>query len=999
MRKKLLLIAFVAAFAALPLAAEGLPNPLRYVDPFIGTGGHGHTYPGASAPFGMVQLSPDTRLTGWDGCSGYHYSDSVVYGFSHTHLSGTGCSDYGDILLLPMTRLAIRGDRVRNLHLFDEESHFLRNNDKDFRNFDLKKHSNEIAEPGFYSVKMDKSGIGVNLTATERVGIHKYIIPKSDDSLFLLIELDHRDFLSESELLFIDSVTIGGLRKSKGWASEQSVYFYFKFSSPYTNSYTISDSVITSKNPNMHNRITRTYLYFDNPGNLIVKVALSPVSVEGARRNMEAEAPGWNFDAIRAGTCQKWLDYLNRIQVKGTSEEMTNFYTALYHVALAPNIYNDTDGMYRGRDFKEHKAEGFDYYTVFSLWDTYRAFHPLLTIIDQNRTTDFINTFIAQYAEGGKLPVWELSSCETECMIGYHSVSVIADAMIKGIGGFDREKAYQAAKHSAMNFGYRGLGVLDSLGYLTVEKENESVSKTLEYAYDDWCIAQMAKLLGKAEDYKYFIMRAQNYKNLCDPQSGFMRPRINGGWYSPFDAFEVNNNYTEANSWQYSFYAPQDTKGMIELFGGSSAFENKLDSLFGADSKTTGREQADITGLIGQYAHGNEPSHHIAYLYSYAGTPWKTQEKASQIMKTLYSPKPDGICGNEDCGQMSAWYVLSALGFYPVCPGSEQYTIGSPLFESAIINLENGKKFIIRRTNNSGCNIYIKSAKLNGKAYNKAFINHRDIMKGGELEFVMDSVPNKKWASSSKSLPGTETASFIITPAPYLVNSPRSFKDSVIINFKCIDKTAKIRYTLDGTEPNAASALFEKPFSINSTLSIKFYGEAPGKERSKTISSEMKRIRHDWGIKVLSKYSNQYTAGGPEGLIDGIYGYDNWRLGGWQGHLGCDFEAVIDFKKAQKVNKVTCRFLQDVRSWIWAPKILYIYAGNDENDLKEVGRTYINVPEKGFGLIVEKVFTEFLEDVNARFIKVKALSIKTIPEWHDGAGQPAFLFIDEIEVE
>jgi predicted alpha-1,2-mannosidase len=980
-KRILLFIALALALGALPLSAEGLPNPLLFVNPFIGTGGHGHTYPGASAPFGMVQLSPDTRLTGWDGCSAYHYSDSVIYGFSHTHLSGTGCSDYGDILLLPMSNLLIDMNQT-----------------PERLNKDVFSHSNEKAEPGFYSVNLKNSGIKVELTTTERVSVHKYNFPDGAKYSYLLIDLEHRDYLLGSELKIIDSVTLGGFRRSAAWAQNQVVYFYIKLSQPI---HDLSMQVDSGKNAGIANpevKVIRSYIEFTGNGNLTVKVALSPVSVDGARKNMEAEAPGWNFDAIRAGTRQKWLDYLNRIQVKGTTDEMTNFYTALYHVALAPNIYQDVDGMYRGRDLRVHKAEGYDYYTVFSLWDTYRAFHPLLTIIDQKRTTDFINTFIAQYEQGGKLPVWELSSNETECMIGYHSVSVIADAMIKGIGGFDREKAYEAAKHSATNFNYRGLGVLDKLGFLTAEKESESVSKTLEYAYDDWCIALMAKFLGKTEDYKYFTQRAQNYKNLFDIQTGFMRPRINGGWYSPFDPFEVNNNYTEANSWQYSFYVPQDTKGFIELFGGMAALEKKLDELFSADTKTTGRDQSDISGLIGQYAHGNEPSHHIAYLYSYAGVPWKTQEKASEIMTSLYLPKPDGLSGNEDCGQMSAWYVMSALGFYPVCPGSEQYTFGSPLFESAIINLENGKKFIVRCTNKSPENIYIKSAKMNGKTYNLAYIKHSDIMNGGELEFVMDSKPNKSWAVEEKSLPVTDIKDNVITPAPYLVNAPRSFKDKVSIEFGCIDKNARIRFTLDGSEPNTTSAIYQKPLTIDSSVTIKFYAEAPGKEKSKIISASMKKVNHDWLVSILSKFSNQYTAGGPGGLVDGIYGEDNWRLGGWQGHIGNDFVAVIDLRKLQKINKVSCRFLQDIRSWIWMPKEIVVYSSFNGTDFKEIGRMQTNIPEDDMKMQIKKFNLEF-ENTYTQYIKVVGVNIGPIPAWHDGAGEPAFIFIDEITVE
>ena len=491
-----------------------------------------------------------------------------------------------------------------------------------------------------------------------------------------------------------------------------------------------------------------------NPAHLWSKVGISSVDIDGALKNLRAELDHWNFDKVRSDATALWNAELNKIAVTGgTNAQLTNFYTALYHAMTAPNLFMDVDGRYRGRDFKTHTARDFTNYTVFSLWDTFRAAHPLYAIIDQKRTRDFIKTFLIQYEQGGRLPVWELAANETDTMIGYHAVSVIADAAVKGIDGFDLQKAFVAMKHSAELRDYRGLGEYIDKGFLEMEEERESVSKVLEYAYDDWCIAEVARLVGNTEDYERYSARAQSYKHMFDPVSGFMRARSNGNWVEPFDPREVTFGFTEANSWQYTFFAPHDVSGLVKLMGGRRKFSQKLDQLFAADSRTTGREQADITGLIGQYAHGNEPSHHMAYLYNYVGQPWKTQSRVHQIMGEFYKPEPDGLIGNEDCGQMSAWYVFSAAGFYPVTPGSTIYAIGSPLFPEVRFNLENGKSFVVRARGVSDRNIYIQSATLNGKPYGYSFLFHDDLMAGGELVFKMGPRPNFSWGTGKWNEP------------------------------------------------------------------------------------------------------------------------------------------------------------------------------------------------------------------------------------------------------
>ena len=757
--------------------ATTLRDPTHYVDPFIGTAGHGHTFPGATMPFGMVQLSPDTRLTGWDGCSGYHYSDDIIYGFSHTHLSGTGISDYGDVLLMPT---------VGDIHLNAKDG------EQTDRGYASRfSHRNETAHPGYYAVKLDDDNVLVDLTTTKRTGVHRYTYPATKEAN-IIIDLAHRDKVIDSDLKVTGASTVVGWRRSEAWARNQIVYFAIEFSQPFTDyGIAVDDRIIPdlkeARRPNI-----KAFFRFDarNRAPLITKVALSAVSEDGARANLAAEAPDWDFEKIRTAASDAWSLELNKIEVKGGSEaQLKNFYTALYHTMIAPNLFMDVDGKYLGRDFKTHQANGFENYTVFSLWDTFRAAHPLYTIIDQKRTVDFVKTFLVQYAQGGRLPVWELAANETDTMIGYHATSVIADAAAKGVGGFDHEQAFAAMKHSA-DLKHFGLEAYTDHGYIGLEEERESVSKTLEYAYDDWCIAEMARLVGRRSDYQRYMARAQSYKNVFDRETGFMRARTNSDWSTPFDPREVNFGFTEANSWQYTFFVPQDINGLIDLMGGKQKFAAKLDQMFAADSKTTGRDQADITGLIGQYAHGNEPSHHMAYLYNYVNQPWKTQFRVRQILDKFYKPEPDGLIGNEDCGQMSAWYVLSGAGFYPVTPGSTVYAIGSPLFPEVRFNLENGKSFVITSHGVSDTNIYIQSAKLNGQRYSKSYLTHENLMAGGELVLEMGAEPNQKWGAGENDVPVSRIVEREIVPVPVIKASGKTFRDRQEISMQAIDLTS-----------------------------------------------------------------------------------------------------------------------------------------------------------------------------------------------------------------
>jgi predicted alpha-1,2-mannosidase len=957
----------------------------RFVDPFIGTGGHGHTFPGAIVPFGMMQLSPDTRLTGWDGSSGYHYSDSVVYGFSHTHLSGTGISDYGDILLMPTV-----GDVYLNA---------TNGNQTDKGYASRFSHQNETARPGYYSVKLDDENIFVELTATKRAGLHRYTYPSTDQANIIL-DLQHRDKVTESWLRITGGRTFVGWRRSEAWARNQIVYFAGEFSQPFTGWGVARDDKIYEGEREMRGRNVKAFFRFEASGAtpVMVRIGISAVSTDGARKNLAAELNHWDFERVRANAQRAWNAELSKIEVNGGTEaQRRNFYTALYHAMTAPNLFMDMDGQYLGRDFKIHRSEGFDNYTVFSLWDTFRAAHPLYTIIDQKRTLDFIRTFLAQYEQGGRLPVWELAANETDTMIGYHAVSVIADAAVKGIDGFDKEKALAAMKHSA-ELKHFGLDAYTRHGYIESEEERESVSRTLEYAYDDWCIAEMARLLGRREDYQRYIARAQFYKNIFDSGSDFMRPRTNANWLTSFEPREVDFNFTEANSWQYTFFVPHDVGGLIALMDGKENFARKLDEMFAAESKTTGRDQADITGLIGQYAHGNEPSHHIAYLYNYAGQPWKTQFRVHQIMDKFYKPEPDGLIGNEDCGQMSAWFVLSAAGFYPVTPGSPVYAIGSPLFPEVRFSLENGKSFVIKAHGVSAKNIYIQSATLNGRPYRKSYLLHSDLMSGGELVFEMGAQPNVRWGARETDIPVSRIEAPAIVPVPVIRAAGKTFKQRLQIDMRGLIEQVRIHYTIDGTDPGPDSPRFTRQFSIDRSTTVKALAIDRNRNPSLIATARYHKIPHNWILNLLSRYSSQYTGGGDLALIDGIRGTTNWSGGGWQGFQGKDFVAVVDLGKIQSVTQLGAGFLQDIGSWIWMPTRVEFEVSLDGRNFVSAASIPNDVEERKYGVVIRD-FRQTIPSTRARYIRVTAHTYGKIPAWHPGHNGDAWIFVDEILVK
>ncbi len=710
----------------------------QYVDQYIGTGGHGHVFMGANVPFGFVQLGPTSIPQVWDWTSGYHISDTTVIGFSHTHLSGTGIGDLSDIVLMPVTG-AVNHDRgTEESYQTGMWSYFSR--------------ANERCAPGYYATRLDRYGVDVELTATARVGLHKYTFPADATDARVVVDLENGtcwDASVENYIRVVDRHTIEGYRFSTGWAKDQRVFFVAEFSRPF-DSFVLYDKNSPVKDAQ---EFTSTQVYgealYGLAGNepIYVKVALSPVSMENARLNMQAELPGWDFDATVLEAKKAWNAELSKISVTTPDERVKRiFYTGLYHTMIAPSVFSDVNGDYRGADGEYYPSGGFTNYTTFSLWDTYRAAHPLMTIIHPEKVPDIVNTMLHIYQQQGKLPVWHLVGCETDCMVGNPAIPVVADAILKGFTGFDRELAYEAMKTSAM-LDERGLEFFKQYGYIPYDKYNESVANCLEYALADWALAQVAKERGTAEDFEYFFTRSQAYKHYFDPQTHFLRGKSSDGkWHEPFDPVASSHredDYTEGNAWQYTWLVPHDVEGLVGQFGGREAFIAKLDSLFTADSALREGASPDISGMIGQYAHGNEPGHHTLYLYTMVGQPWKTAGLVRRVFSELYHDRPDGLSGNEDVGQMSAWYVLSSLGFYQVEPAGGRYFFGSPLMDRAVVQVGGGKTFTITAENNSAENKYIQSISLNGKPYEKPYIDFKDIAAGGKLHFKMGNNETK----------------------------------------------------------------------------------------------------------------------------------------------------------------------------------------------------------------------------------------------------------------
>ncbi|MBN2279095.1 MAG: GH92 family glycosyl hydrolase [Candidatus Marinimicrobia bacterium] len=978
--KKILfsLTVFLLLFAC---QEKKLQQPTAFVDPFIGTDAHGHTFPGATVPFGMVQLSPDTDTEGWDWCSGYHSSDKSIMGFSHKHLSGTGASDYGDILFMPTVGGIKFHPGPKDDPQLGYRSSF--------------SHKQEASSPGYYKVHLRDYDIDVELTATVRTGFHRYTYPKSEQSNIIIdLESGIHDRPIRAYMKIVGDNEIHGYRESTGWAAHQRIYFAAKFSKTIESFGFQVDGKEAGKVSEVSGRNIVGYVSFKTEANekVDVKVGISAVDLDGAMKNLVAESLDKNFEQVKQEADDLWNQYLSALEIEGTEEVKTKFYTALYHSVIAPNVFMDIDHRYRGMDGKIHRSEGFTNYTVFSLWDTFRATHPLFTILYPDRVNDMMHSFLKKYEQSGLLPVWELDANETNCMIGYNALPVIADAYIKGIRDYDVEKLYEAMKTSAMQ-NIRGSDVYRQYSFIPSDIEIESVSKTLEYAYGDWCIAMMAKAMGKTEDYDDYIRRAQFYQNVFDDQTKFMRPKQNGRFEPFFNPKAVSGDYTEANAWQYSFFVPQDLTNLIRIYGGSDSIDKKLDQMFNEKSDLAGNHQADITGLIGQYAHGNEPSHHMAYLYNYIGKPWKSQKILRQIMEELYTTGRDGICGNEDCGQMSSWYVLSSIGFYPVTPGTDVYVIGSPEVKNAKIKVPSGKIFEIDVLNQSGENIYIKDISLNGRKLQRSYITHAEILAGGKLVFTMANTPNKEWASERENCPETGILEKL-TPNPYLKYEKLNFFDQLNVSIHNIDENAKILYSVN----NRGYQEYKTPLTISENTIVSTFSTMVNSVNSDTVVVEFKKIPYRKSIEIASKMSGHYSGDGETTLIDYNTGSENLASGQWLGFEGQDFEAVVDIFETKEIHLISTNFIQHMEKWVFMPLDVTYSVSDDGENFTTVATLKHDIPMEKEGPVIRK-FSQKFSNLRARYVKVHARNIKVCPPWHRGNGGPAWIFIDEIVVE
>ncbi|HRX52083.1 MAG TPA: GH92 family glycosyl hydrolase [Candidatus Krumholzibacteria bacterium] len=939
------------------------------VDPFIGTGAHGHTFPGATVPFGMVQLSPDTRLTGWDGCSGYHFDDTVVYGFSHTHLSGTGVSDYGDVLFMPFL-----GDPVLVSGYPDDAAHGY---GAPFRKAD------EQAAAGWYRTVLADSGIEVELTATARTGVHRYVFP-SGDAASLIIDLTQRDELLDVGLTIVDDHTVEGFRRSRAWAEDQLVHFRAEFSRPFTVAY-------TGPAPGDEaDRTAQAVLTFGfSGGEVVAQVALSGVDAAGARRNLEAERVDFDFAAARAAARDAWDAVLSPFQVEGiTDDERAVLATAIYHSFVAPNLFSDVDGRYRGRHGLTANMGRRNRYTVFSLWDTYRATHPLFTLVQRGRTRDFLASMVSRFQQGGRLPVWELAGNETDCMIGYHSVSVLADAWLKGIDGVDKDLVLEAMLDSAERDHF-GLDAYKRLGYIPADEEHESVSKTLEYAYDDACISRYAAALGRDDVAVAYGRRAQGWRHLFDPATRCFRPRVNGGWLTPYDPRRVDFHHTEANGWQYRFAAPHHFRRHMELLGGDAATVAVLDSLFTMDSATTGREQPDITGRMGQYAHGNEPSHHVAWLYHFAGRPDLSHRRVNAILREFYTDRPDGLIGNEDCGQMSSWYVLAAYGLYDVAPTSLQWLVVPPLYERMSIALESGAVFTTRRTGKGA----VKRVTYNGQELRRSWLSHDEVLAGGELVFELGP-GESTWGRAPGFRPGTQDEVPPIVAAPWATAPAERFRGRMEVTLGHVDPSAEIYWS---TSPHEEpKRLYTAPLTFSYTTELRFQAVVDGR-KSPIVTARYDEIPNDWRLTLLAEPNPQYTAGGPDALIDQRRGPEDWRTGRWVGFDGVDMAAELTLDRPLPVRAVTVGFLQDTRAWIVLPRELVVEVSEDGEHWREAGRVNHAEPVRTNEVLIRDL-TVPLDGTRVTKVRVRATQYGELPEWHPGAGGKTFIFCDEVMV-
>lgn len=1005
LRPTLLFAALLALLSGCQPASTALSEPIEYVDPMIGTGGTGHTFPGATTPFGMVQLSPSNEYKSWDWCSGYHYQDSIIKGFAHTHLSGPGLSGLGDILLMPSRKAHTSPGTEADA-------------DSGYRaRFS---HDKEQAKAGYYALHLHEEDIQVELTAGSRMGYHRYTYGGSDEA-YLIVDPNHHinENILDAGLEQLSDTEIQGYKHCEGWsAGERKQYFYAKFSRP------IADFGLSLNGQRLpgnkgQGKGLMAQIRFDLAAGeeVEVQLALSSVSAAGARANFGAEAAA-DFEAAHEQARASWAAVLAKIELEGaTEEQMTLFYTGLYHAFISPNLISDADGQY----YVEGKVRQSDLpqYSNYSTWDTYRGLHPLFTIIEQKHTAHFVNSLSSRVAVAGVgLPSWECLGYDNRCMIGYSAVSPIADAVLKEVPGIDVEAAYEAIRYAAFDRSkhsqvsdVNGMDEYLKYGYVTAET-GASVSKTTEQNYSDWAIARVAEKLGKAADQALFDRRAIGYRNYFDPQTGYLMPLAATGQQLALDTTKWNSlkgHYISGNIWAYSAYTPHDMAGIMQLHGGRQAYAEWLLGVFENESAVEGHQHVDISGFIGKYGHGDEPGHQMPYLFNYVGQPWRTQRYVNEVLTQFYKATPEeGFINNEDLGQMSAWYVLSALGFYPVAPGDGAYQLGAPLHPKAVLRLENGKAFTVLGEQVSPENIYVQEVKLNGQPYPYNYIRHEQIMEGGTLAFVMGPKPNKDWGSAPEhTLLGDfdDTAKAEVpvvgTPAPYAPDANAFFLGQREIELQSRAEGAEIFYTLDGSEPSRASTRYQRPFRINRNTTLKAIAYQDGLNPSAIFEkpyfeSVVAGLPEGYPVYTVAQQDFPYGEDGAVLLFNGVIGSDNYNDNTWTGIID-DVSLSIDLGQPSALKRVSLGALTDTGSWIFPPDKIEVHGGQTPGELSLIGQ--LDLPAQTAHELKAKRYSVELKPGNYRYLQIEVANYGEAPDWHGATGKVLWVFLDEVILE
>lgn len=999
----------VIIFAFFTLTAcEGTKNNiLDYVDPMIGTDGIGHTFPGATTPFGMIQLSPSDDTPEWNWCSGYHYSDDVLKGFAHNHFSGTGLTGMGDILIMPTF-----GEIKTNPGTKE-------NPDSGYRS--RFSHDNEKASPGYYSVLLDDYDINVELTATPRVGLHRYIFNKTGKQNIIL-DVTHGvrgNTLNADVEIISDTEIIGHKYTHDASCGKRDVYFYAKFSKPFNKAgVTIDDEIILSEKK-AESKTAKAFISYDGESadTVCIAVALSYVDYEGAKLNYKTEVKGKTFDQLHTDARKMWNEKVSKIVIEGaTEEEKTIFYTGMYHSFIAPNIISDVNGNYIVEG-KKYNSPNLTQYSNFSTWDTYRATHPLWTIIDQKANKEFIDVLQSRFTKTKTgLALWEALGFDNYCMIGYPGISVMVEAALKQPNDYDLEKIYKYVRETAFrdggsspNYGSdNGVRYYINYGYVPGEV-GCSVSKTTEYNYYDFSIAQLAKTLDKKNDEELFRKRSIGYRNHFNEEKKYLWPRLSSGEWVEMDTTgwdDLVHNYISGNIWAYSAYTPHDMLGAIELFGGKEKYYKWLDAMISTPLNMKGEQHVDIAGFIGKYSHGDEPGHQIPYLYNFAAKPWKTQELVRRVMTEMHSHNPDGLVNNEDCGQMSSWYIFSALGFYPVAPSDLNYYFGSPLFPKSTINLENGKTFTVITNNNSSKNKYIRSVSLNGKDIDRIYIKHKEIMDGGELIFEMGPKPNKKWATSKNALPTYYKEMLKLETKPLACYTPKitdsnyRFASKKLVELKCNTQDARIYYTLNGNTPNQNSVKYDNPFYINESIELKAISYKEGLKPSKILSKKFYEsvfTNLDKGYPKISFENEPKKYGAVDGsqLIDMIFASETFSDRKWTGINEKDLIINIDLGQKIGVTSLELSSLTSTQKWRFPPKSISVLVKEDGEFKKVAKRTYNEISVHTKKINYHKIKFPLKK---SQYVKIVIENHGKLPDWHEGAGKLPWIFVDEINI-